>query len=72
MALARRHEGGSELGDLAQARIVVRRTRRGGHAPETRRRKSPAPSASIEASQSRNDAASMISPASTAHSMPLE
>src|SRR6266705_1072687 len=32
----------------------------------------PAPSASIDASQSRNDAASPISPASTAHSMPLE
>src|ERR1700721_2888657 len=32
----------------------------------------PEPSASIETSQSRKDAASPISPASTAHSMPLE
>src|SRR5258708_15453590 len=32
----------------------------------------PGPSASIEISQSRKDAASPISPASTAHSMPLE
>ena len=32
----------------------------------------PEPSASIAASQSRSDAASVISPASTAHSMPLE
>src|SRR5260370_4051300 len=32
----------------------------------------PGPCPSIAASQSRNDAASTISPASTAHSMPLE
>src|SRR5439155_26557527 len=32
----------------------------------------PGPSPSIAASQSRNDAASVMSPASTAHSMPLE
>src|SRR5438552_6970626 len=32
----------------------------------------PEPSASIAPSQSRNDAASVMSPASTAHSMPLE
>jgi hypothetical protein len=32
----------------------------------------PGPSASIAASQSRKDAPSEISPASTAHSMPLE
>ena len=32
----------------------------------------PLPSASIAASQSRREAASPISPASTAHSMPLE
>jgi hypothetical protein len=32
----------------------------------------PEPSASIAASQPRNEAASVMSPASTAHSMPLE
>ena len=36
------------------------------------RRKIREPSPSIAASQSRSDAASVMSPASTAHSMPLE
>ena len=36
------------------------------------RRKSPSRPPSIAASQSRSEAASVMSPASTAHSMPLE
>ena len=51
LALARGHEGGRELGDLAQAPHRRATPRRDAHAPETRRRKIPArPRASRPAS----------------------
>ena len=72
LALARGHEGGREFGDLAQAGVVLRGCGAMRLRQKHARRKSRSLRASIAASQSRSDAASVMSPASTAHSMPLE
>ncbi len=71
MALLRRREGGGEFGDRAQAPCRRRRAARCACANSTASQKPP-PSASMTASQAFSVSASLMSPASTAHSMPLE
>ena len=70
MALLGRREGGGKFGDGAQG-LVVGGGARWAWAKKTASQKPP-PSASITASQSLSVSASLMSPASTAHSMPLE
>ncbi len=71
-ALLGGREGRGKLGDGAQRCIVVGRDSRGGREQRTPHRKSRRLRASITASHPRSVSASLMSPASTAHSMPPE
>ena len=71
LALARRHEGAASSAISRKPRSSCEEAARCACARNTPSQK-PEPSASIAASQSRSEAASAMSPASTAHSMPLE
>ena len=72
MALLGRRERGGEFGDAAQRLVVFAARLRGGRARTAPRRRSRRLRPASTASQPRSVPASLMSPASTAHSMPLE